>query len=133
MSDPSSLSRWHQKFAFAISGLMHAIRTQNSFWVHIPIAIAAVGVSAWLRVEPWRWVAVIVCIGGVLSAELLNSAIEEIVGVVHPTHDQRIGRALDAAAAAVLVAAIGAAVIGLITLGPPLWNATIGHVMMSGQ
>jgi diacylglycerol kinase len=50
----------------------------------------------------------------------LNTSIEQLVRVLHPEHDPSIGRGLDAAAGAVLLAAIGAVAVGLIALGPPL-------------
>ena len=112
--------RLRAKFTAAIAGFLWAVRTQNSFWVHLPIAAAVVAVAFWLRLDGWRWVALLLAIGGVLAAELLNTAIEELVRVVHPRHDRRIGHALDAAAAGVLVISVTAIMIGLIVLGPPL-------------
>ena len=112
--------RWPAKFVAAISGLFWAVRTQNSFWVHLPVAAAVLAVAAWLQLESWRWVALLLAIGGVLTAELLNTATEELVKVVHPRYDRRIGHALDAAAAGVLVISCTAVLIGLIVLVPPL-------------
>ena len=112
-----------KKFAVAISGVAWAARHQNSFRVHLPVAAAAIALSAWLQVEPWRWVAVVLAITIVISAELLNTSLEQLVRVLHPNQHPQIGRALDAAAGAVLIAASGAVAVGLVTLGPPLWNA----------
>lgn len=114
---------WHKKFAVAFAGVVWSVHKHRSFWIHLPISLAVIGVAAWLRVESWRWAAVVAAITIVLSAELMNTSIEQLVKVLHPEQDERIGRALDAAAGAVLVAATGAAVLGLITLGLPLWNA----------
>ncbi|MGB7326402.1 MAG: diacylglycerol kinase [Rubripirellula sp.] len=133
MTTPSATVRWYKKFAFAVTGLVHAVKTQNSFWVHLPITLAAIGIGCWLELEPWRWVSVVVAIAMVLSSELLNTAIEEMVRVVHPSHNVQIGRALDAAAAAVLVTAIAAAIIGLIAIGPPLWDAVFDLAKSSDQ
>lgn len=114
---------WGKKFAVAISGVLWSTQTQTSFRVHLPIAIAVLGMGAWLRLEVWRWVAVVLSITIVLSAELFNTSIEQLVRVLHPQHDQGIKRALDTAAGAVLVTAIGAVIVGLITIGLPLWDA----------
>jgi diacylglycerol kinase len=111
---------WLAKFAAARDGLIRSIHTQSSFWIHLSVAAVVIAVAAWLEVESWRWGLLAVVIAVVLSAELMNTAIEKLVQVVHPEHDQQIGQALDAAAAAVLVASIGAVVVGLITLGAPL-------------
>ena len=111
---------WYSKFACAFAGLRWALPTQNSFWVHFPIAIAVVLLSAWLQIESWRWIAIIVAITIVLVAEMFNTALEQLVQTLHPEREERIGRALDVAAGAVLIAAIASVAIGLISLGPPL-------------
>jgi diacylglycerol kinase len=113
---------WGKKFELAAAGIVRSLRTQSSFWVHLPMAAAVLGIAAWLQLETWRWVAILLAIAMVLSAELFNTAIEQLVKVLHPDHDDRIGRALDAAAGAVLVVSIGAAVIGVIVLAMPLWE-----------
>jgi diacylglycerol kinase len=89
------------------------------------MAMLVLIVAAVLQVELWRWVSLIFAITIVLAAELLNSAIEQLIGVLHPEHDERIGLALDVSAAGVLVAAIGAVAVGLLTLAPPLWTAAL--------
>lgn len=114
---------WRNKFAVALGGIAWATRTQGSFQVHLPIALAAVGLATWLGIEAWRWVTVVFAIMIVLSAELMNTAIEQLVRVLHPQRDHGIKNALDAAAGAVLVVAFGAVIVGLIALGPPLWDA----------
>lgn len=114
---------WVNKFAVAISGVVWSARTQNSFRIHLPLALAVLGAAAWLRIETWRWVAIVFAITIVLSVELLNTSIEQLVRVLHPQHDEGIKLALDTAAGAVLLAAIGAVIVGLITLGFPLWDA----------
>ena len=119
----SVAQRWKTKFAVALAGLAWTVRTQNSFLVHVPITAAVVALAAWLGVDAWRWVAVLLAATVVWSAELMNSAIEELVRAVHPQQDERIGRALDGAAAAVLVASAGAVIVGLIALGQPLLAA----------
>lgn len=114
--------QWRNKFGFAITGLNHSFRTQSSFWVHLPAALVVIGIAAILQVEPWRWCVLILTIAIVLAAELFNTALEQLVVVLHPTRDPRIARSLDAAAASVLVVSIASVLIGLIVLGPPLLN-----------
>ncbi len=121
-----TIERWLKKFGYAFAGLGWAIRTQSSFWVHLGVTAVVIALATWLRLELWRWVAISLAITMVLSAELLNSAIELLIKTLHPEHDLRIARALDVAAGSVLVAAIGSVVVGLVTLGPPLWDAISG-------
>lgn len=113
---------WQRKFAVAISGLIWSFRHETSFRVHLPIALAVISIAAWLNVDPWRWTVLVMAIGMVVSAELFNTSIEQLVKVIHPEHDQRIGQALNAAAGAVLIVSLAAVVVGLIVLGSPLWD-----------
>ncbi|TWU35098.1 diacylglycerol kinase [Novipirellula artificiosorum] len=111
---------WRRKFAVAIRGLGISIREQPSFWVHLPVALCIIALAAWLHLEPWRWVAILISITVVLSAELMNTAIERLVSVLHPQRDPRIGDVLDTAAASVFIAAIGAVAVGCVVLIGPL-------------
>lgn len=117
---------WRRKFRPAVVGITQSMRSQSSFWLHVPIAAVVIALAAWLRLEAWRWVAIVISIALVFSAELFNTSIEQLAKVLHPDHDERIGGALDAAAGAVLVAAIAAAVVGVIVFALPLWQALLG-------
>lgn len=117
------MNNWYKKFACAGEGVLGAALTQNSFAVHCFFVVAVVAVGGSLHIDAWRWVAVTVAITIVMVAELFNTAIEEMVQTLHPEKDERIGRVLDISAGAVLIAAIGSVVVGLLTLGPPLLEA----------
>ncbi|MEO9590609.1 diacylglycerol kinase family protein [Rhodopirellula bahusiensis] len=117
---------WASKFRCAILGVWFACGDQNSFWIHLPVAAAVIAMGAWLNVSPVEWAVLILAIGGVLTAELLNSSIELLVSVLHPQHHPRIGQALDVAAGAVLVMSLAAVTVGLIVLLPPLCSRLFG-------
>jgi diacylglycerol kinase len=68
--------------------------------------------------EGWLWL--VAAIAGVFAAEAFNSALESLADAAHPAPHPLVGRAKDLAAAAVLIAAAGAALIGLLVLGRPL-------------
>ena len=114
--------RWKQKFAAAGMGVFRSLREESSFHVHLPVTVVVLGLASLLRVEPWRWCVLGILIAAVWSAELFNTAIEHLVRALHPAHDLRIGRALDASAGAVLVLALASVAVGLAVLGPPLWD-----------
>ena len=118
----STAGSWYSKFAVAFRGLFLSLRDQASFRVHLPCAATIVALAVYLQLESWRWAILMLCITTVLSAELMNTSIERLVKVLHPEPDQRIGDVLDTAAAAVLVASIGAAVTGIICLAGPLFR-----------
>ena len=114
-------SRLHS-FRYAISGWWHVIRSQRNAWIHAVVSIAVVLVSFWLRLEPRDWAVIILAIALVWTAEFINTALEAIVDLASPqrNHLAKIGK--DVGAAAVLIAALASVVIGLLILGPPLWQ-----------
>lgn len=105
-------------------GLRHALRGLAAAWkrdrnlrIEAVVLLLALSMTAWLGVS---FLPVLLVGAVVLTLELVNSAVEQIVDLVSPDHDPRAGRAKDVAAGAVALAAGFAIVIGLIHLGPPL-------------
>lgn len=119
--EPGSLEvrrySWSQKFLCAFRGLQVGSRGQSSFFVHIPTACFTLAAAAQLRVTTVEWCILVLCIALVFTAELLNTALELLARAITTEYDPRIRDALDVGAAAVLVAALGAAVIGVLILG----------------
>ena len=106
------LHKWLRKFHLAGRGVFLGMQGQNSFAVHLPVALAVVILAAVLGCELWQWCTLGLCIGLVLSAELANSAIEELAKGLCHEQNPRVGRALDIASGAVLMASICAGCIG---------------------
>lgn len=105
---------WRRKFAVAFRGIATGVRGQASFRIHLAASIAVVVTAAVLRMHGWQWAALLLCIVMVLVAELFNSALEFLARAITEEQDERIRQALDIAAGAVLTAAIGAAVVGIV-------------------
>ncbi|REJ69787.1 MAG: diacylglycerol kinase family protein [Planctomycetota bacterium] len=125
---PEKRRGWVRKFADAFFGIGRGMRGQNSFLVHLPCAVAVLVLAALLPdISRGDWCLLILCISVVIAAELFNSAIEHLVAVVHPERHPDVGAALDIASAAVLICSWGAAVVGLIVLGPPLWRWVMSY------
>jgi len=111
---------WSRKFADAFRGLGRAVRTQSSFAVHLAAAAAVAIAGVFFRVSAVEWCLLAFAIGLVLMAEILNTAIESLARAPGSRRHPRFRDALDMASAAVLLAAITAAVIGLIVFCPRL-------------
>ena len=111
---------WSRKFADAFRGLWRVVRTQSSFAVHLGMAGAVVAAGAFFRVTAGEWSLLVFAIGLVLMAEIFNTAIESLARAPGSRRHPRFRDALDMASAAVLLAAITAAVIGVIVFGPRL-------------
>ena len=92
------------------------VRGQSSFYVHLPLAAAVLLVGMWIDVSWTEWLILLLCITAVLAAELFNSALEHLSRAVTREEHPEVRDALDIASGAVLVTAIGAAVVGLLVV-----------------
>lgn len=109
-------------FRHAFSGWWFVIRTQRNAWIHAIVSVAVITVSVWMQLSTHDWAIIIVAIAMVWTAEFLNTALEAVVDLASPQHHRLAKVGKDVGAAAVLIAATSAAVIGFLILGPPLWN-----------
>lgn len=114
-------SRAHS-FRYAFHGWWFVIRTQKNAWIHAIVSIIVVFLALWLGLSAWDWAVIIIAIAMVWTAEFLNTALEAVVDLASPerNHLAKVGK--DVGAAAVLIAASSSAIIGLLILGPPLWE-----------
>lgn len=103
----------------ALRGLAGAWRRDRNLRIETGVLILALVLAGWLGAS---FVPVLLLGGLVLGLELVNSAIEAVVDLISPDIDPRAGRAKDVAAGAVALAAATSVVVGLLHLGPPLWD-----------
>ena len=107
-------------------GLAFMLATQRHAQCHAAATLIVVTMGGWLNVDSNGWCWLIAAIGMVFSAEAFNTAIERLADRVTLERDPFIRQAKDVAAGAVLCAAITAAIIGFIVLGPPLLARLLG-------
>ena len=105
-------------FGYAIAGLVYAFKIGHAIWIQSAIAALVVLVGFYLQISinDWRWIALAITL--VWTTEIMNTAIETVCDALHPEHHKMIGIAKDAAAGAVLMAGLGAVVIGILTFWP---------------
>jgi diacylglycerol kinase len=112
-----------KSFQYAFSGWWFVLRTQRNAWIHAVFSLAVILVSFWLRLAARDWAMIIVAIAMVWTAEFINTALEAVVDLASKHEQDDLAKAgKDVGAAAVLIAAGGSAIIGLLILGPPLWQ-----------
>jgi diacylglycerol kinase len=107
-----------KSFAYALQGLAHLVRTQPNARLHLLAAVLVCAAGGYVGLSRSEWLWITVAITLVWSAEAFNTALEQLADVLHPQQHPGIGRAKDVAAAAVLIAAVGAAVIGVLVFVP---------------
>lgn len=103
---------------FALAGVRTLLVTQVNARLHLCATAAVVAAGLFFNISPeeWRWLVMAITI--VWICEAFNTAFEFLADTVAPEFHPGIRRAKDIAAAAVLFAAVGASLIGLLTLGP---------------
>jgi undecaprenol kinase len=102
-----------RRFRFAFQGLAAAWRTERNFRIQLIALLGVVAVLLIVKVEPVWWALVLATSGGVLTAELLNTAMEHLADHLHPETHPQIQIVKDCAAAAVLVTATAAVAVGV--------------------
>jgi|SRR5271157_3811907 len=115
------LSRY-RSFGHAFRGLWYVLRTQQNAWIHALAAILVFILAWWLQLPAHAWAVLILIIAMVFTAEFINTAIEAVVDLASPEKHPLAKVGKDVGAAAVLISALAAILIGLLILGPPLWE-----------
>jgi diacylglycerol kinase (ATP) len=115
-----SLKKRVQSFGFAIKGLKTLFVTQANARVHALAIVVVTALGFYFNINKSEWCGVVLAFALVLSAEALNTAIEFVVDLVSPQYHPLAGKAKDVAAAAVLITAMGAVIVGLIIFLPKI-------------
>ena len=108
-------------FGHAGRGVWRALRSEVHLRFHAAATVAAIGLGFYCGLARLEWALVALSVAGVWTAELLNTAIEALTDLASPEWHALAGKAKDVAAGAVLLAALGALVVGALVFGPRLW------------
>ncbi len=122
-----------KSFQHAFDGGLHVLKHERNAWIHAAVTICVVAVAGCLRLPPRDWAAVVLAIGMVWVAETMNTAIERVVDLACPSQHPLAKAGKDVAAAAVLMSAGFAIVIGLLILGPPIVERLHERVLTAGR
>lgn len=107
-----------KSFVYAAKGICSFLRSEHNAWIHCTVIVAVTVAGIMFGITRTEWLIVILCFAMVLAAEAFNTAIERLVNLVSPDYHPLAGDVKDVAAGAVLICAIGAAVIGLLIFIP---------------
>ncbi len=118
-------ARFFESFRYAWQGIVYVVRTQRNARVHLAAGTFVLALAVLLRLTRLEIAVLVGCIMAVVVAEMVNTVTESIVDLVTDRYHPLAKVAKDAAAGAVLVTAIGSAVIGVLLLAPPLWHVVV--------
>jgi diacylglycerol kinase (ATP) len=120
MRDDSPVGFRLSSFRYASRGILSMLRTEPNARIHAAATVLAVAAGFGLEIGRAEWLAVVLVIGAVWTAESFNTACEALCDLASPERHPLAERAKDVAAGAVLVAALTAVVVGLLVFGPRL-------------
>lgn len=107
-----------RSFRYAFAGIATMLRSQHNAWIHAAATVAVVAAGLALRVSAAEWCWLTLAMMAVWTAEALNTAFEFLADVASPEFHPLVQKSKDVAAGAVLIAAAGSVVIGVLVLGP---------------
>lgn len=111
------MKSFFKAFAYAWQGIAHTVKTQRNFRFHIAATVYVTAFSLFYEFTVGEYVLLALTFSSVISAELMNTAIEAAVDLCSPEQHRLAKIAKDAAAGAVLVTAIFAVAVGVLLFG----------------
>ncbi len=110
--------KFFRSFRFALKGLVLVFREEQSFRIQLIAALAVLALSIFFRIKQWEAIALILVASFVLVLELINSTFERVVDYMKPRLHHYVEAVKDIMAAAVLVASVGSAAVGILIFYP---------------
>ncbi len=96
------------------------VRSQANARIHLVAMAAVIAAGCYFQVSATEWCLLVFAMAAVMAAEAFNTALEHLTDLASPDIHPLAGKAKDVAAAAVLIMAIGAAIVGLVVFVPKL-------------
>lgn len=107
-----------QNFKYALIGLGHILKSERNARIHLAVAVVVSIAALLLDLPATEMVAIFFAIMTVFIAEIFNTVIEKTLDLVHPDQSPKVALIKDMAAGAVLVTAVGAAIMGFVIFSP---------------
>ena len=109
-------------FKYAFSGIFAALREEPNLKFHFFVGLIVIFIAMFLNISKADWMIIIFLIGFVISVELTNTAIEAVVDAFTDKEHPGAKLSKDISAGAVLIAAITAAILGIMIFLPYMTN-----------
>lgn len=126
MSDEKYLKARLRSIRIAIDGLRQVIISQQNARIHAVATLLVFFVGILLKLSNLEWSLLLLVIGFVWAAEIINTAVEDLVNLISSESTPSAKRIKDISAGAVLVSVIVSIVVGLLIFGPKLWAWIVG-------
>jgi len=119
-----------RSFGYAGRGIRIVFGTEANMKIHIGIAVLVIVCGFGFSISIIEWIACLLCVGLVFCAEMMNTAIENVVDLASPNLHPLAGKAKDIAAGAVLICAIISVAVGLLIFVPKAWALLAEYIQV---
>lgn len=109
-----------KSFGYSVEGVLHALKHNRNLRIAFTLGAIVLVLGWYLQVNSYEMVILVITVFMVIAAEMINTALEEMVNLITSEHKEEAKIAKDVAAGMVLVAAIGAVIVGVIIFSPYL-------------
>ncbi len=109
-------------FKYAFEGFFTSFKAERNMKIHITIMFLVILMGIIFKISALEWIICVFCFAMVIAGELFNTSIENVVDMVMPYKNEKAKIAKDISAGAVLILAIGSAIIGLIIFIPKIFR-----------
>lgn len=114
--------RLYKSFSYALHGLVLTFKQEQNFRIQVVVGILVIAAALSLPLRGWELVVMIGLVMAVLVMELLNTVVEHFTDLLKPRLHHYVSTIKDIMAGAVLLTALGAAIIGILIFYPHLVN-----------
>jgi len=118
----SKTKRLMKSFRYALNGILATAKSEMNFRIHLVASVFVIVAGVYFQLSHVEWIVLFLLIGGMLSLELMNTAIEHVVDLVTEEYKPLAKLAKDAGAGAVFVFSIISVIIGLIIFLPKIYT-----------
>jgi len=112
------LKRLYRSFTYSYRGLKKVFREEQNVRMQMIFGLATILLALVFKIRPIEWCIIILSMGFVLLAETVNSAMERATDMLKPRISEYVKVIKDIMAAAVMISAITAVMVGLIIFIP---------------
>lgn len=117
------MKKFFESFKYAGRGVIYIFKTERNFRFHVGVGLVIVVLMIYFHVSQSQAVFLTYAIGSVLILEIINTVLERVTDILKPRVHPYAAVMKDLMAAAVLIAAIGAVISGVLILGPYIMDA----------
>jgi diacylglycerol kinase (ATP) len=110
-----------QSFKYALKGMQLFFQSETNAKIHLAFTFLVIAGGMFFSVNTTEWCLLVLAIAMVWCAEGMNTALEYLTNLASPDFHELAGKTKDIAAGAVLITAIGAAIVGCIIFLPKIW------------